>query len=124
MPDFRQSGDKPLRPQDNLGPNVEITDMPLVDPWAQNTLRDIGKAITPAQHTYMGSVAIHYFRTGTDAVLTDNKVGDVALAQQLCLSDINEYIAMMGLSDMAVKMRQHYGRSHSTRDTKDRRGKT
>ncbi len=72
----------------------------------------------------MGSVSTHYYRTGEGKVVTDNKVGDVALAQQVCLSDINEYIAMMGLSDLAIKIRQHYGRAHSTADLKDKRGKT
>lgn len=124
MPDFRQTGDKPKRAQDHLGADVEITDEQLVDPWAVDMLKEIGKVMTPAEHTYMGSIATHYYRTGEGKVITDNKVGDVALAQQVCLSDINEFIAMMGLSDMAVKVRQHYGRSNKTTDLKDKRGKT
>lgn len=124
MPDFRQSGTKPLRPQDMLGPSVEITDQAMIDPWSQATLKDIGKSMTPAEHTYMGSVATHYYRTGEGKVITDNKVGDVALVQQVCLSDINEYIAMMGVADLGIKVKQYYGRTHKTADAKDARGKT
>ena len=113
-----------MRPQDHLGPDVVITDEALVDGWAQATLKDVGKSMTPAEHTYLGSVATHYYRTGEGKILTDNKVGDVALAQQVCLGDLNEFIAMMGVSDLAIKIKQFYNRSHSTRDANDRRGKT
>jgi hypothetical protein len=113
-----------MRHQDFLGPDVELTDSALVDPWATNMLKEIGKAITPNEHTYLGSVACHYYRTGTNAVIIDKKVGDVALAQQICLADINEYIAMMGVADLGIKVKQHYGHSHKTTDVKDKRGKT
>lgn len=119
MSDFRQSGERPMRPQDHLGPEVKIERQDLEnDQWAQTTLKDIGKTMKQAQHVYMGSVAVHFYRT-QENVLTGEH--ELALKNQLALADITEAVASMALANLAVEMKRHYGRSHKTTDTKDKR---
>jgi len=121
MPDFRQSGEKPMRPQDHLGLDVTIDREVLEnDTWAQNMLKEIGKTMTPDQHTYMGSMALHFYKTANENLVTRSY--DVATKQQLTLGDLNEYLANMGLSNLLIEVKRHFGRVHKTTDGKDRRG--
>lgn len=130
MPDFRQSGDKPQRPQDHLGLDVKIDQEDIEnDAWMQTVLKDVAKNCPPSpQHIYMGSIAVHMWRTPERVVLTPGMEGgerlhDVANVIQIAVGDTNEYIANMTLANVMVRLKQHFGRKHSTRDLNDGRTK-
>lgn len=121
MPDFRQSGDKPLRPQDHLGMDVELATKEAPDAWASNMLNEIGRTICPPDMKYLGAMAVYIYRE--DGGMVKNKY-ELATKQAINLNDTNEAIAGMSLSNLMIEMRKFYGRSHKTTDTKDKRGQS
>lgn len=111
---------RPERPQDKLGLDVELSTTPLEnDSWAQTTLKDIGKAMKPNDMTYLGSLAVHYYRTSDNVI---HQRYEMATKQQLAIGSTNEALVLMGLSNLAIELKKFFGHKHSTRDTKDRRG--
>lgn len=127
MPDYRQTGDKPMRPQDNLGADVQIESEAIAnDTWAQTLLKDLGayfKNVDKEGDTeYMGTFCTHIYKSKD--LQTSNGQYGVAMVNQFTFGSdqVNEYIAMMALSNLGVEMRKRYGRAHHTTDTKDKRG--
>lgn len=124
MPTHGVSGAKPMRPQDHLGTDVKLDSKQLDnDPWAQKMLREIGKTMendNERDGVYMGSIAIHFYKS-KDMQTVAGQYG-VAMKTQMCIGTLNEYIAMMGVSNLAVEMRKYFGRAHKTTDQNDKRG--
>lgn len=119
MPTHGFSGDKPKRMQDHLGGDVRLeSEIAENDPWAHKMLRDVGTSMCPADANYMGSMAVHYYKTDGDLLRTEYSI---FIKNQFALGDMNESIAMMGVSNLALEMRKRYGRAHKTTDPKDRR---
>ena len=114
-------GGKPARAQDHLGPDVKLEREDLgEDKWAYKMLKEIGKSIKQPGFNYMGSVAIHFYKSDNENIVTDEY--SVATMHQLAIGDLNEYITNMGLGNLMVEIKRYYGRVHSTRDTNDKRG--
>lgn len=117
------TGGKPIRPQDQLGLDVKMESKELgSDPWAYKMIGEIGKQFTPDDMEYMGSIAIHYYKTKSDTLAVDRY--SVATAHQIAVGDMREYIAVMGVTNLVVKIKEYYGRVHRTRDPNDKRGAT
>jgi hypothetical protein len=127
VPDFRQSGEKPLRPHDNQGLGIKLESKTLEnDPWAQNMLKEIGRTMTPgSDYQYMGSIALHWYVTQTHVVLVPGEGAQprhtMATKQQFCVSGLSQAAVNTGVGQLLVELKKHYGGKHSTRDTNDLR---
>jgi hypothetical protein len=120
MTQLGKSGNKPMRPQDMLGQDVNITAEEVEnDPWAHKMLREVGKTMTESGYDYMGSITVHMYKT-TALQHSDGTYG-CAFKTQLDLGDTNEFIVMTGVSNLALEVRKRFGRSHKTTDQRDKR---
>lgn len=107
-------GQKPKKLYQHLGADVKLTTQKLVDPQVQEHLRLVGKELTPQNHKYMGTAAVHYYINDLGA--------EFSTVQQVCIDDISEGVALMGFQNLQIAMKQNFGRRHSTADKNDQRG--
>ena len=128
MPDFRQTGEKPLRPHDNQGGlGVKLESKTLEnDPWAQRMLKDTGKAMKPGnEYEYLGSVAIHWYSTKSRSVLLPDGASEdlhtLAVKHQFCISDLSKAAVNTGIGQFLVELKKFFGGKHSTTDKNDMR---
>lgn len=113
------SHDKPVRPQDHLGPDVKLETTKLEEhPWATTMLKELGKTLKPENHNYLGSVAIHIYE-GTALAFTGGM--NAATVNQLSIDNCAEGIVGMGVSNAVIEIKKHYGHKHTTRDPNDKR---
>lgn len=117
------SGDKPKRPHDHLGLDVETSRESVEnDPWAQAMLQEVGKVLVKAagpEHIYQGSIAIHFCRTSGNMVQTSYEIAHV---MQWCVGDMNEAVLNAGLANLVTEFKRQMGRDFKTTDSKDKRG--
>jgi len=115
---------KPVRPQDMLGTDVRMDSKTLEpDVWANTLLKDCGRSMESDRErdgVYIGSFAVHVYKS-KDMQTASGQYG-VAFKTQLCIGDLNEYITMTAVSNLAVEVRKYYGRNHKTTDQNDKRG--
>lgn len=113
-------GPRPKRLRENLGLDVKLkTEALAPDEWATTSLKTLGQALKQGENSYLGSIAIHYYRT------PDRRLGgeyEVQTVQQVSIGDLNEYIALMGVQNLTIELRKHYGHSTKTLDKNDQRG--
>ena len=98
---------------DAMGPQVKVTNDKMEnDIYAATMLRETAKALRPGDHSYLGSVAVHYYASGPLSVSTK----DVAWKAQIIgaqpnegLADnLNEQVAVFSIADFAQNLRKHY----------------
>ena len=129
MPDFRQAGTKPLRPHDSQGGlDVKLESKTLEnDTWAQTTLKDIGKTMTPGgDYEYLGSIAVHWYSTKSYDVLVPNgfekNLHTMAVKHQFCVTNVSNAAINTGVGQLLVELKKHLGGKHTTSDKNDLRG--
>lgn len=109
-----ENKDASKKNQDQLGLDVKLESKELDnDLWAQNTLKEIGKAMPVLGHRYIGSAAIHYYISDLGR--------EFATKHQFALGNLNESVASVGLQNFAIAMKKFFGRSHKTTNKKDLR---
>lgn len=113
----------------SFGPEVTLTtenDVP--DVWCSSMLREVGKTMKPTDMDYMGSVSVHFYATKDqlhrqkyEAVFKHQFVG--AKQGEGLAGSVGEQFAVFALSDLALRLRQHYHSAHKnpTRNPQDKR---
>lgn len=114
------SGEKPKKPYQQLGPDVEISTKGIdSDKWADERLREVGKAMTQGGMEYIGSCAIHWYKT--DSKLALDKY-DLDIKQQFCVGDMNVAVLSTGISAFVMTVQRDFmGRTLKSTDSKDKR---
>lgn len=121
MPVHGVSGSKPMRPQDALGLDVKLESKDLEnDEWVQSLLRETGRAQAETGMEYLGSIAVHYYKS--DSV--DQLSGRYAAftKSQIAIGTLNEALTNMGISNLVIELKKRFNRSTKTMDSLDRRG--
>lgn len=114
---------KALRAQDHLGLDVELTRKDLgPDQWAYKMLREVGLSLQQPDFEYMGSLAVHFYKSKNSVMVTADAKYSLDTIHQLAIGELNEYIANMGLGNLMVELKRYYGRRHNTVDKRDQRG--
>lgn len=93
------------------------------DKWATGLVRDIGTTMAPPGMTYQGSAVVHYYYSVLSRELnTINMIVGQKPGSGLG-DDLSENSASFGISDLALKLRQHYNPEHqnSTTNSNDKR---
>ena len=114
------TGGKPLKPYQQLGPDVTIENLAKdSDKWADKHLRDVGQHMTQDGMEYMGSMAIHWYRTNSK--LTQDKY-DLDIKQQFCVGDMNNAVISTGVSAFVMTIQREFlGRTLRSTDKRDKR---
>lgn len=93
------------------------------DVWAGNMIREVGKTMAPTGMTYQGSAVVHYYYSNLARELnTINMIVGQKPGAGLG-DDLSENAASFGISDLALKLRQHYNPDYryKTTNSKDQR---
>jgi hypothetical protein len=114
------TGEKPKKPYQQLGPDVTIENMDLdSDKWADEKLREAGKSMTPAGKDYLGSIAVHWYATGTTIVTTRQEMD---VKQQFCVTGVADAAIATGISALQHTFARNYlGQKLRSTDKKDKR---
>lgn len=102
---------------DNNALDVEITTKDLEkNPYATERLKSVGKDLTPAGHTYLGSLTTHIYTSQLSREAS-------CISQIVGMENVTEPVAMFSLSNLSLETRKcfHPEFKHKTRNPLDKR---
>lgn len=106
--------ERPKKSYELLGDDVLVTrEVAENDGWAQQMLQEIGKTMTPAGFSYIGSAAVHFYSTHENTVLGEQQA---QVKHQFALGELSEAFAAFGTQEFVRQFGQQFGKRQRTND--------
>jgi hypothetical protein len=106
--------EKPQKTYRKLGNEVELTRETIDnDKWAQDMLKEIGKSMSEAGFSYIGSAAVHFYSTHDNKLMAFHQ-GQVK--HQFALGELSESFAALGAEEFLREFKRQFGHKQRTTD--------